>query len=128
MKKNDVGIISSCKSFRIALNTILSCESDDYVSNIWTEKDLDNVLNKETISPIKPNVLILDIDHSPVPVSSLLEIVRKTFKRAKVIVMLGTSKVDLNLINRYRVSKVLKRTCSENELLSAVRLCVDHSA
>jgi len=126
MEKIDVGIISSCRSFRIALDTILSCESDGYVSSIWSKRDLDIVLNGSEMRLTKPDILILDAHDSQVPVSTLLEIVRRTFKRVKVIVMLGKCKVDLQLIKKYQINKILKRGGSEDELLSAVRFCFDN--
>ncbi|WDF66912.1 hypothetical protein PQ465_11405 [Sphingobacterium oryzagri] len=127
MEKIDVGIISSCKNFRIALDTILSCESDGQVINIWSEKDLDFAHGKNNTPLKRPTVVILDTDNSQIPISNLLEIIRSSFHQAKLILMLGKRKFDSNLITKYQIDKILKRTCSESELLSAVRFCADHS-
>lgn len=127
MKKIDVGIISSCKNFRIALNTILSCESDGDVNSVWSEKDVDIVSGKSTTTLAKPKVVILDTDNSQIPVADLLEFVRRSYKRVRLIVLLGKRRMDLSLVTKYQIDKILKRNCSENELLSAVRFCSDHS-
>ncbi|MFD2966234.1 hypothetical protein [Sphingobacterium bambusae] len=127
MEKIDVGIISSCKNFRIALKTILSCASDGDVNSVWSEKDVDIVSGKSTTTFKKPKVVILDTDNSQIPVADLLEFVRRSYKRVKLIVLLGKRRMDLNLVTKYQIDKILKRNCSENELLSAVRFCSDHS-
>lgn len=123
MKKIAVGIISDCKSFRLALHTVFTCENEGQIDRIWdcTSDQLDSK-QKNHVSDAQ--LLVVDLDNVRLSMVNFLQALRRKFKRAKVIFLLGERKFDSRFITEYHIDKILKRSSSEIELITAVRSCM----
>lgn len=123
MKKLAVGIISECRSFRMALATILTCEGQEQVEKVyeWMAEDL-NADQKNNDSA--PQIFIVDLDYAGLSTTKLLNLIRSKFRSAKLLLLLGERKFDISLIPEYSIEKILKRTSSETELIAAVQSCI----
>ncbi len=122
MKKLTVGIISECRSLRMALDTILTCESQGQVEKVY-EWMTDDLKAEQQIDVSDPHILIVDLDYLNLSTAKLLTLLRRKFKYAKLLLLLGERKFDTRLIPTYQIDKILKRTSSETELVAAVQSC-----
>lgn len=128
MQRIDIGIVSNCRSFRVALDTMLKEESNGEVHCLWDEVVPSAVSTEQGAVLTKPQLIIVDLDHTLVPISKVLKRVRDKFRRVKLVLLVGRKELPIKSILNYHVDKVLKRNCSEIELMAAIRACMPAEA